>query len=42
MGSCYSADYIGGDHIHTDVATCNIEELQKKFEWLLCVFVGDA
>ena len=29
MGSCYSADHIAEDHIHTDI-TCNIEEPRQK------------
>ena len=29
MGSCYSADHIAEDHIHTDI-TCNIEEPQES------------
>ena len=30
MGSCYSEDDIVGDHIHTDIRTCNTEEPQQK------------
>ena len=26
MGSCYSSGHISGDHIHTDITTCNTEE----------------
>ena len=28
--SCYSGDCFAGDHIHTDITTCNIEEPQQK------------
>ena len=31
MGSCYSGDQIAEDHIHTDIATCDIEEPQQKY-----------
>ena len=31
MGSCHSGDYIAGDHIHTDITTCNIEVSQQKY-----------
>ena len=31
MGSCYSGDHIAGDHIHTGITTCNIEEPQQKY-----------
>ena len=30
MGSCYSDDHIAGDHIHTDITTCNIEEHSRS------------
>ena len=30
MGSCYSGDHIAEDHIHTDITTCNIEELDSN------------
>ena len=30
MGTCYSADHIAEDHIHTDM-TYNIEEPKQKF-----------
>ena len=31
MGSCYSDDHIGGDHLHTEITTCNSEEQQQKY-----------
>ena len=31
MDSCYSGDYIAGDHIHTDITICNIEEPQQEY-----------
>ena len=31
MSSCHSGDHIAGDRIHTDIATCNIEEPQQKY-----------
>ena len=31
MGSCYSGDQIAGDHMHTDITTCNIDEPQHKY-----------
>ena len=31
MGSCYSDDYRAKDHIHTDITTCNIEDLQQNY-----------
>ena len=30
MGSCYSADHIAEDHLHTGI-TCNIEEPHQKY-----------
>ena len=29
MGSSYSGDHITGDHIHTNLTTCNTEKPQK-------------
>ena len=31
MGSCYLGDHIAGDHINTDITTCNNEEPQQKY-----------
>ena len=31
MGSCYSDDHIAGDHIYTNLTTCNIEEPLQKY-----------
>ena len=31
MVSCYSGDHIAEDHIHTDITTCNTDELQQKY-----------
>ena len=31
MGSCYSDDHIAGDHLHTEITTCNSEEQQQKY-----------
>ena len=31
MGSCYSGDHIAGDHIHMDIAICNIKEPQQEY-----------
>ena len=31
MASRFSGDHIAGDHTHTGVATCNIEETQQKY-----------
>ena len=31
MGSCYSDNHIAKDHIHTDIATCDIEEPQQNY-----------
>ena len=31
MGSCYLADHIVGNHIHTDLTTSNIEKPQQKY-----------
>ena len=39
MGSCYSADHIAGDHIHTDI-TCNIKEPQQKLEQSVIDYLG--
>ena len=30
MGNWYSGDHIAGDHIHMDIALCNMKEPQKK------------
>ena len=30
MGNCYSANYIAGDHIHTNIR-CKIEEPQQTY-----------
>ena len=31
MGSCYTADHIAEDHIHTDITIYYIEEPQQKY-----------
>ena len=31
MSNCYSGDNIAGDHIHTGITTCNIEEPQQRY-----------
>ena len=31
MGSFYSGDIVAEDDIHTDITTCNTEELQQKY-----------
>ena len=31
MSICYSGGHIAGDHIHTDITTCNIEGPQQKY-----------
>ena len=31
MGSCFAGDHIAGDHIHTGIITCRIEDLQQKY-----------
>ena len=31
MVNCYSGDQIAGDHAHTDITICNIEEPQQKY-----------
>ena len=31
MGSCYSGDHIAGNHIYTDITTCNTEVPQQKY-----------
>ena len=33
MGNAYLGDHIAEDHIHTDIKTCNIEELQQKYRF---------
>ena len=30
MGSCYSGDHIAGDHIHTDITRCNIDNHNRS------------
>ena len=30
MGNRYSSDNVAGDHIHTDITTCNIEEPHRS------------
>ena len=31
MNSYYTGYYTAGDHIHTDIITCNTEEPQQKY-----------
>ena len=31
MDSCNTGDHTDGDHIHTDITTCNAEEPQQKY-----------
>ena len=31
MGSCYSGDHIAGDHTHSAITTCTIEEAKQKY-----------
>ena len=31
MDSCYTGDYNPRDHLHSDITTCNKEELQQKY-----------
>ena len=41
MDSCYTADHTAGDHIHTDITTCNTKRPKQKYhlgnvsKWLL-------
>ena len=31
MNSCYTGDHTAGDHMYTDMTTCNTEEPQKEY-----------
>ena len=31
MGSCYSSNHVAGDHVHTGIITCNIEEPRPMY-----------
>ena len=33
MGSCYTDDHVAGNHTHSDITTCLIEEPKEKYRF---------